>query len=612
MRLNPRLIHKLLIVVAIPVVFQVGFLMVVMDLLQKAEDAAAREHRAREAVASLNSIYERVMETSRAVGGAVLSRGNAPSTLDFHQITATLPGDLANLKEQLNDNRAAIEGAERLEQTLNATLRIIDEVFSQLQAGDRLPAMHHLRDLRGAIPDIITQLNDLRQQCSRIADVNFDVDHKTRMKLRSMIRYGVFINIIIAAALALYINRHITSRLSVVMENTRRLVKGQELLPKVSGSDEIAHLDRIFKDMATALEMAHKKEHAIIDTMPAGLIITDGQGNIQMINPTTMRLLEYEQEELTGSAVANLFSRSKITANEDLFAELRAKAEDRIDERVVKRKSGTLFPVELSITSFTVFADTYWLIVMLDITERKEIEQMKQEFVSMVSHDLRTPLTSIQVFLNMLSRGMLGQVSEPVQKKATMADRNVGRLIRLINDLLDIDKMDSGQLDLALENTTLQSALERSVDSVKAYADQQSIAIECAPCSTSEVSADPDRLVQVMVNLVGNAIKFSPKSSIINIAMLEDADWLTVQIIDHGRGVPDKLRDSIFERFKQVEKKDATEKNGTGLGLAICKAIVVQHGGAIGVDSVEGEGSTFWFRLPKVKTMVALTQTTSV
>lgn len=612
MRFNLRLIHKLLILVAVPLVFELVFGAFLLDVLRQAEEAGAREHRAREAVASLNSIYDRITETSRMVGTAVLRKNGAPAALDFHQMTATIPGDLTNLKDQLADDPAAIQDADKLEQTLNASLRILDEVFSQLEAGERLPALQHLRDLRGAIPDLVTRLNDLRQRCSRIADDNFEQDRRQRKNLRGVILYGLAVNFAIAAGLVLFINRNVTSRLAVVMENTRRLSKRQELLPQVSGGDEIAHLDKVFKDMAMALEMAHQKERAIIDTMPAGLVIADSTGLIQMINPTMSRFLHFQSDELNGLPVVSiLHSEKKEGADREIFEELIAKATDRTDERSVKRKNGEIFPVELSVTSFTVFSNQYWLLVMLDITERKEIERLKQEFVSMVSHDLRTPLTSIQVFLNMLARGLFGQVPENVLKKATMADRNASRLINLINDLLDIEKMESGQLSLACENTTIQSVIERSVESVRAFAEQHGIAIESGGTADAQLYADGDRLVQVMVNLLGNAVKFSPRGTAVSVAALEEEDgFLTVKVIDHGRGIPGHLRQTIFERFKQVEAKDSTEKKGTGLGLAICKAIVEQHGGTIGVESEPGEGSTFWFKLPTVKNMIPLAAST--
>jgi signal transduction histidine kinase len=487
MRLKLNLFAKILLLVGVPLLFELGFACGLFVMMQQLDVAATNEHKAREALASLNSIYERLMDSSKLVAGVFTKNGGA-SISELHEITATIPGDVRSLRDTFSDDADAGELIDKLERDLNASLRILDEVFSQFESGDRLGGFQHLRDLKHAIPDLTLQLNDLRARCLKDAELKFSQQSQDRRNIANLLMLAIAFNVIGAIAVAIYAHRNITSRLLVVAENTRRVPLGQPLLPPVGGADEIAHLDTTFKDMAVALEKAE--------------------------------------------------------------------------------------------------------------AERKEMERMKQEFVSMISHDLRTPLTSIQVFVNMLSKGLMGQVPEPVTKKAQMADRNATRLIGLINDLLDIDKMESGQLELSLEETSLPAIIERSVESVRGFAEKEGILIEWRGCEPITVNADGDRIVQVMVNLLGNAVKFSPKDASVRIAVEKQGAEARVAVIDKGRGVPEHLRTAIFERFKQVSTKDATEKKGTGLGLAICKAIVEQHGGVIGCDSVEGQGSTFWFKLP--------------
>jgi len=352
------------------------------------------------------------------------------------------------------------------------------------------------------------------------------------------------------------------------------------------------------------LRASEARVRLIVESMPVGLVITDKSGKILMFNPTTLKMFDYSQEALTGKPLSLLFQSADGAPQEDFMREITAKATGRIHETAAKKKNGHILPLQLSLTEFQALDGPCYLAVMLDITERKEIERLKQEFVSMISHDLRTPLTSIQIFLNLLGRGAFGALSELGAKKADMADRNATRLINLVNDLLDIEKMESGQLELNCKPITLNSVIERSVESVRAFAEQNGVAIETTAISDKTVSADDDRLVQVVVNLLGNAVKFSPPESVVTVTTKESPEHLKVEIIDRGRGVPAQLRQTIFERFKQVEVKDATEKKGTGLGLAICRAIIEQHNGEIGVESEEGKGSTFWFRLPLVKTPV--------
>lgn len=229
-----------------------------------------------------------------------------------------------------------------------------------------------------------------------------------------------------------------------------------------------------------------------------------------------------------------------------------------------------------------------------------EAQKMRQAFVAMISHDLRTPLTNVQAFLSLLTEGILGEISQSAKDQATKTERNVDRLIRLINDLLTLEKMEAGKMQMQPKVFYLESVIERSIDTIEDFAGQMGVKIEYEE-SNSEVFADPDRIIQVIVNLASNAVKFSPKGSVVKVIAQELEEAVEVQVIDQGRGVPAEHQEAIFEKYKQVKHEDGTKKGGTGLGLPICKLIIEQSGGTIGVRSEEGKGSCFWFRLPLVK-----------
>jgi signal transduction histidine kinase len=230
------------------------------------------------------------------------------------------------------------------------------------------------------------------------------------------------------------------------------------------------------------------------------------------------------------------------------------------------------------------------------VARLKDVERLKEGFLSTASHELRTPLTSIRGSLGLLASGVVGPLSAEAVEVVAIAERNAVRLMALINDILDLDRLETGTIELRFAQVPVESILHRALESLTAFGHQRGIAVEM-PKVSSTIWADADRIVQVVVNLLSNAVKFSPPDGAVTIAVEPQDSWVEFRITDRGRGVPMADRRAIFERFRQVEMSDAREKGGTGLGLAICKSIVEQHGGTIGVESEEGSGSTFWFRI---------------
>lgn len=232
--------------------------------------------------------------------------------------------------------------------------------------------------------------------------------------------------------------------------------------------------------------------------------------------------------------------------------------------------------------------------------EREKIEQLKKDFVAMISHDLRTPLSAVQGTLTLIADGVYGIISESGVNKAKVAEESIERLSNLANELLDIERLESKKLPLDLKPTRLQSAIQRSSESIQGFALYKKIVIQCTETDLV-VMADEERLIQVIVNLLSNAIKFSSDGSTVSIATsVTESGQVEVRVTDQGRGIAPNMREKIFDRFRQVEKADADNERGIGLGLAICKAIVTSHDGEIGVDSIEGNGCCFWFKLPPV------------
>ena len=232
------------------------------------------------------------------------------------------------------------------------------------------------------------------------------------------------------------------------------------------------------------------------------------------------------------------------------------------------------------------------------VADLKQAELHKQQLLQTVSHDLRSPLSSVRGILTLLSSGAMGPLPDKALDKVRLAESDIERLIKLITDLLDLEKIAEGKSSLEVSCVQVKRLVERAANSIVALAEEKRINIS-RTIDPVHVLGDEDRLVQVMVNLLSNAIKFSPDGGEIEVdAEAQENGTIEIVVSDRGRGVPEEMRSQIFERFEQVQKNDAIEGGGSGLGLAICKSIVELHGGSIGVRENPGGGSAFWFRVP--------------
>ena len=232
------------------------------------------------------------------------------------------------------------------------------------------------------------------------------------------------------------------------------------------------------------------------------------------------------------------------------------------------------------------------------------MERLKQKFMAMVSHDLRTPLATISNYMEMLGEGLFGELTERGQHLLNVAESNSRRMLSLINDLLDLERAEFGGLKLDCSIQPLSELLDQAVKSIHSLAFRKQIRFDLSPTDL-KVMADRSRIFQVLVNLISNAIKFSAKNSTVQIKTEKNNNMAVVKIVDQGRGIPDDMKHRIFESFQQVEIADAVDKGGSGLGLAICKALVELHGGSIGVENNPDQGSTFsslcpWLKLQQI------------
>jgi len=375
-----------------------------------------------------------------------------------------------------------------------------------------------------------------------------------------------------------------------------------------------AELERRVEERTAALSATNAelrdseaRKAAILEGSVDGIITLDEAHRILDFNPAAEHLFRLPLSMALGRDFLSLALAGSVTPEqrEGVMWALRADAQPGRSARLELssvRADGDVFPSELTLTRVAAEGPPRFHAYVRDITEHKEVERLKSEFVSIVSHELRTPLTSIRGSLGLLEGGVLGELPPPVVDMVRIAHTNTERLIRLINDILDLEKMEAGKVELRLQPLEVAEVVEATLGGLRGMADTAKVALRAEVGGSGLVRADWDRLIQVLTNLVSNAIKFSPPGGAVTVRALREAQGqVRFEVVDQGPGIPLEKRSRLFGRFQQLDSSDTRSKGGTGLGLAISQALVEQHGGHIEVRGEPGEGATFTFSLPAVK-----------
>lgn len=359
-------------------------------------------------------------------------------------------------------------------------------------------------------------------------------------------------------------------------------------------------------------------QQAILDSADLTIISTDVHGIILTFNVNAQEVLGYTAEEVVGKVTLAIFhDRDEVVQRaaalskelgttvrpgfEALVAKVRLGHLDE-NEWTYRRKDGTGLPVLLTVTALKGADDmiTGFLAIGKDITERIKVEHMKREFISTVSHELRTPLTSIRASLGLITGNVVGEVPEQMQSLVDIAYKNSDRLTRLVNDLLDMEKIESSKLNMSLGPVVLMPLLEQTLEENKSYGEQLNVRFELTGSMPDiVVRADSGRLMQVVTNLLSNAAKFSPNDDVVRVDVARMNEMVRITVSDNGPGIPDEFKENVFEKFAQADSSDTRQIGGSGLGMSISKALMERMHGSIGFESDLGKGTVFYVDIPE-------------
>jgi signal transduction histidine kinase len=482
MWLNFKISQKGLILVTVPLLFEVAFIILLTTMLRQSEIEAQTYSQSRQIVSEINYFTKSYLDI-----GVALIAWKATKHTNFVREYDDLLAKQDEIYHKLESLSANSPSRwERLQKLHDAAdrIRTLTTRVRKMAEGDLSAVMEptlYRRETAAAYEEFTKRTDNIVKSEEEVQAESPTNATRLNERFRVLLVLGVAVNIALTFLLAKFFSDSITKRLSTIMDNNRRLAKKEPLLAPVDGSDEIAKLDEDFRHM---------------------------------------------------------------------------------------------------------------------VFELNRSENAKQEYLQMISHDLRTPLSSLKGTLAVTVKGAYGDLNEKGKRRMAEAERETERLISMINEILDIERLESGTIELNLAVESVSFVVDQAKQSVSALVEANNMTI-VNDVSGVTVLMDRERILRVLINLLGNAIKFSDPGSSVEIFATEGPEQVTVNVRDHGRGIPESALPHIFDRFWQAQSEDWTERGGSGLGLAVCKAIVEAHHGTINAQSEEGKGTVFSFSLPR-------------
>ncbi len=557
--------------------------------------------------------------------------------LHFYWVPVLATQDKQNFAEQQYQILQAIEpqlaqailadDSTMLQNTLEPHLAMRKKTWSQLTIADVNGNLLYSTSKQNISPNkpIIHIEWPIQWGARQIALIKLVVDMSQRVQqqsqqIRQIELTMLLVMVLLLVAGALWLHYKVGRPLLKLIQRVSDLSVGdlETALPNISKDewgDCVRALERIriqrvdaqssLQDALVLVRASDIRYRTVLDNVADGIITTNEHGYIESFNSAAEKIFGYTLEEVLNKNVKMLMTSFHQKKHDDYIERYNSTRQRRVlgslREFEGQHKTGNIFPMELAANEMQMGGQQYFCGIVRDISERKEMNRLKEEFISTMSHELKTPLTSIKASLGLIDGGIAGTLSGSMKNLIDISLRNTERLLLLINDILDMEKIGSDSIHFFLKKQSILSLLEQSLALNRKCAEEHQVSYHLLNELAADVmvEVDSDRFMQVMYNLLSNAAKFSYANSQVEIIVSDNGSCVRVAVKNQGEGIPGKFHDRIFEKFSQADGSSTRQKGGTGLGLSIVKSLIRKMGGTIAFKSMMGAATTFYFDLPK-------------
>lgn len=580
--------------VSIPLLFEVTLIGMMLDLQNKVELESQKIARSKKISDTVNAIIRDMVVIGGNIRAFYIRRGKTSLVAsklaeirDYFDDLDGLTSDRPDLHKVVLASRAGLIDCDRDLRSFRAQYRTVD-------TAEKLSiVLQAIRRRLDTDLELVMSAGFLELAQQSYLDSQIDSTLKYREQIRILLMVALGVSGLLALSGALVFSKRMAGRLSIVETNAKRLANRQPLLQVMEGADEIAELDQTFHLAANLIDAAMRKEKAILDNAKDIICSLDDKMMIVSVNAACDATLGLSPADLIGKSFISLLKPEEQAEVTDYLKTLKEQQASKPLNITIPNTHDAIERIMSMSASYASVEETFYC-VLHDVTANKEVELIRQEVTAMISHDLKAPLQSIKNYLRMLHAGRLGELNEEGTKLLQLTETESERMARLINSVLDLEKVRSGTAELNMTQMSVYELLSECCQSVKLLAGEKSISLEIVASERTKVYGDRHWLNEIFVNLLGNAIEYSPSGTTVRASGAQVDGFIEMRVSDQGPGIPEEERTLIFERFRRL----SNSVGGTGLGLTICKVLVNLHKGYIRAEGNEPNGTSFVVGIP--------------